>query len=354
MQTARVPGLAVAVLRDGELAGVRAFGVRDATTRDPVRTGTVFEAASLSKVVTAYVALRLVERGKLGLDTPLVTYAASPCDANEPLAAKITLRHALTHSTGFRNWRFNKDEKLTIDFEPGSRFSYSGEGILWVERAIEAASGAPFARHVQETLFAPLGMANSSFVWRSEFEAAAARGHDQGGQVSESWVMKLARKADETGRAKATSPLDWTYDEAERALIEAGFPPLPTMVTPNAAGSLFTTAGEYAVFFARVLERRARDAASLPDDLRAMMRSPQIHAAGLASWGLGVGLETDRQPPSVWHWGDSGPATTFALGDPVSGRAVVVFTNGSRGLRLCERITQEVMESGPRSSFLFI
>ena len=354
MQTARVPGLVIAFLQESELVGVRAFGVRDAATQDPVRAGTIFEAASLSKVVTAYIALHLVQQGKLALDSPLVSYAASPCGADQPLAAKITLRHALTHSTGFRNWRFKKDEKLTVDFEPGTRFSYSGEGILWVERAIEAASGAPFARHVQDALFEPFGMKDSTFVWRSEFETTAARGHDNDGQVSESWVMKLARKAHEIGRTKPMPPLDWTYADAEQELIEAGFPPLPTMVTPNAAGSLFTTAGDYALFFARVLEKRPRDRASLSDEVRTAMRSPQIQAAGLVAWGLGVGMETDRQPPCVWHWGDSGPAKTFALGDPASGRAVVVLTNGSRGLRLCERIVQLLMGSGPRASFLFI
>jgi hypothetical protein len=126
MQTARVPGLAVAVLHDGKLTGVRAFGVRDATSLDPARADTIFEAASLSKVVTAYTALRLVQQGKLALDTPLVTWAPSPCDTDQPLAAKITLRHALTHSTGFRNWRFKKEIVSVNLGDVGVRFD-SGE-----------------------------------------------------------------------------------------------------------------------------------------------------------------------------------------------------------------------------------
>ena len=190
------------------------------------------------KAGTAYVALHLVQQGELALDEPLVNYAPSPCEPDQLLASRITLRHALTHSTGFRNWRFQKDEKLTVDFEPGSRFSYSGEGILWVERAIEAVSGHPFARYVQETVFQPLGLERSTFVWRPDFERTAARGHDENGRLSESWVMKLARKADEVGRTRTKPPLDRTYGDAEQALIEAGYPPLPTMVIPNAAGSL--------------------------------------------------------------------------------------------------------------------
>jgi CubicO group peptidase (beta-lactamase class C family) len=72
------------------------------------------------------------------------------------------------------------------------------------------------------------------------------------------------------------------------------------------------------------------------------MRNPQIRAAGAVSWGLGVGLETDRSPPAVWHWGDSGSAQTFALGDPATGDGVVVLTNSSRGLHVCERVVAGV------------
>src|SRR5262245_27014507 len=353
MQTARVPGLVVASLRDGRVDGVFGFGRRHADAQDPVTSETVFEAASLSKVVTAYSALQLVQQNKLQLDEPLATYAASPCDAGEALAARVTLRHAPTHSPGFRNWRFRKDEKLTVDFEPGSKFSYSGEGFIWVERAIEAVTGQPFALHAQKSIFEPLGLVVSSFVWRPEFEQSAARGHDEKGQVSESWVMRLARKADEVGKTKAKPPLEWRYADAEKALVDSDYPPLATMVTPNAAGSLFTTAGEYATFFSRVLEKTARDSASLSNDMRAAMRTPQIQAAGAIWWGLGASIETDRKPPLVWHWGDSGPAKRFAIGDPTSGRGVVVFTNGSRGLGLCERIANAVMP-GLHSSFLFI
>jgi CubicO group peptidase (beta-lactamase class C family) len=103
METARVPGLAVATLRRGHLTGVHGFGGRDAGSGDPVRADTVFEAASLSKMVTAYAALGLVQHGKLELDTPLVRYAPSPAEPDQALAGTITLRHALTHSTGFRN-----------------------------------------------------------------------------------------------------------------------------------------------------------------------------------------------------------------------------------------------------------
>jgi CubicO group peptidase (beta-lactamase class C family) len=213
-------------------------------------------------------------------------------------------------------------------------------------------SGQPFARHVQETILAPFGMTASSFVWRPEYDAVAARGHDSRGQLSESWVMRLARQADAAGQKSGKPTLDWTYADAERALQDAGYPVLPAMVTPNAAGSLFTTAGDYALFLSRLLEKRPRDEASLSDALRAEMRKAQIRAAGAVSWGLGVGLETDHSPPVVWHWGDSGSAQTFALGDPATGDGVVVLTNSSRGLLMCERVVAGV-NGRDHAGFLF-
>jgi CubicO group peptidase (beta-lactamase class C family) len=353
METARVPGCAIAVLQRGAVTGVRVFGVCDTESQRPVVPDTVFEAASLSKVVTAYAALQLVQAGRLALDEPLVRYAPSPADADQTLAPTITLRHALTHSTGLRNWRFRRDDKLTVDFQPGSRFSYSGEGIIWVERAIEAVTGRPFAQHVHDAIFTPFKMTSSSFVWRPEYDATAARGHDGQGRVSESWMMRLARQADDVSRKGSKPVIEWTYADAEKGLAGTEFPVLPAMVTPNAAGSLFTTAGDYATFFTRVIENRARDGASLADELRAEMRRPQIQAAGAVSWGLGIGLETDIAPPAVWHWGDSGPAKTFALGDSKTGTGVVVLTNATRGLLLCERIVR-ALTGREHAAFLYV
>jgi hypothetical protein len=196
-------------------------------------------------------------------------------------------------------------------------------------------------------------MTSSSFVWRPGYETSAARGHDGQGKVSESWMMRLARQADEVGRAGSKPVLDWTYADAEKGLVGTDFPVLPAMVTPNAAGSLFTTVGDYAMFFSRVIAPDGRGDASLSSQLRAEMLRPQVQAAGAVSWGLGVGLETDVSPPAAWHWGDSGPAKTFALGDPKTGDGVVVFTNGTRGLWLCERIVRAVT-GREHAAFLFI
>src|SRR4051812_37544471 len=132
MAQAKVPGLAIAVIDNGRVAWTKSFGVMRVGSPEPVTETTRFEAASLSKPVTAYVALQLVDAGRLALDTPLthyITYADLPGD---PRVATMTARHVLSHTTGFPNWR--RRDPLTLFFTPGERFSYSGEGYVYLQR----------------------------------------------------------------------------------------------------------------------------------------------------------------------------------------------------------------------------
>ena len=91
---------------------------------------TVVEAASLSKPVFAYLVMQLVSEGVIDLDKPMNDYVPLP-NQGDARAKVITARHALSHSTGWRNWRNNTTQALTSDFEPGSRFGYSGEGFYF-------------------------------------------------------------------------------------------------------------------------------------------------------------------------------------------------------------------------------
>jgi CubicO group peptidase (beta-lactamase class C family) len=126
MKQGGVPGMSIALIRDGKTVWLRGFGVKDKKTGEPVETDTVFEAASLSKPVFTYGVLKLVDQGKLNLDTPLSSYLPKPYVPDER-AGEITARLVLSHRTGFPNWR-GSDGLLPIYFSPGERFSYSGEG----------------------------------------------------------------------------------------------------------------------------------------------------------------------------------------------------------------------------------
>jgi CubicO group peptidase (beta-lactamase class C family) len=116
--------------------------------------------------------MQLASEGILDLTKPLAQYLElpNPGDARSRL---ITATHVLSHSGGWRNWRNNRETLLTADFEPGSRFSYSGEGYYFLQRVVEKLTGKGLQRLARERVFEPLGMRTSSYIWRPELDAVA-------------------------------------------------------------------------------------------------------------------------------------------------------------------------------------
>jgi hypothetical protein len=122
MREHHVPGVSVAIIEHGELRWSQGFGVADARTGKAVTAETVFEAASMSKPIVALVAVQLVQEGRLDLDRPLVGYLGRDYLPDQPAHRRITARMALTHRTGFENWRPGYDEMggpLALNFPPG-------------------------------------------------------------------------------------------------------------------------------------------------------------------------------------------------------------------------------------------
>jgi CubicO group peptidase (beta-lactamase class C family) len=176
MREARVPGLAVALIRDGEIAWAEGFGVANTLTQRSVTSATVFEAASNGKVVAAYIALQLVEEGKLSFDAPLTPYLVGtswmPSDAYRD---RITLRHLLTHSAGFSNNMLLRPKRVA--FAPGTRFRYAGVGFMVLQDVLEAVEQQPIEALAQARVFAPLGMTASSYVSPVPIRPRLANGH---------------------------------------------------------------------------------------------------------------------------------------------------------------------------------
>jgi CubicO group peptidase (beta-lactamase class C family) len=168
-----VPGVAIAIIRDGRTAWVKGFGLASQLTRRPVRDNTIFEVASNSKAMTAFIALRLVDEGTLDLDEPLSRYLAEPWLPPSEYRDTITLRHCLSHSAGFGH---NTTSRETL-FPPGSRYSYSAIGIAYVQEVLERVSGMPLDRLADDLLFGPLDMTSSSFINRAPLSAQTANGH---------------------------------------------------------------------------------------------------------------------------------------------------------------------------------
>ena len=175
MHEADIPGLAIALIRNNKTVWTEGFGVTNRFTRKPVSSKTVFEVASISKVVTAYTALYLVDHGKLSLDKPVKIYLKKAWLPASKYADKITLRHLLSHSSGLGDNPIfmNKD----ILFEPGSDFLYSGIGFLYLQEVIEQLTGNSLEKTAQENVFYPLGMPSSSFVNTISVKNNIANGH---------------------------------------------------------------------------------------------------------------------------------------------------------------------------------
>ena len=199
-------GLAIAVIDQGKVSYVQAYGIRNAKG-EPLTTDTVMYGASLTKMVFAYQVLQLVDQGKINLDTPikddlekpLITYGSHSDEkfldkygpytdlASDPRWQKITPRMSLTHSTGFNNfWFIEPDQKLRIHFDPGTRFSYSGEGFSLLQFAIEHGKQSQGLGLDVDALttanFNRLGMTRTRLMWRTDFASNLADGWNDKGQ----------------------------------------------------------------------------------------------------------------------------------------------------------------------------
>jgi CubicO group peptidase (beta-lactamase class C family) len=198
-------GMAVAVIDHGEVVYVQTYGIRNAKG-DPLNTDTLMYGASLTKMVFAYTVMQLVDQGKLNLDTPLKedldkplpSYGPDPVFpdkygpykdlADDSRWEKITPRMCLTHSTGFNNfWFIEPDQKLHIHFEPGTRFSYSGEGLILLQFVIEhgrKAQGLGLdVGNLTKVNFDRLGMTRTSLVWRDGLDTNFADSWNDQGQL---------------------------------------------------------------------------------------------------------------------------------------------------------------------------
>jgi CubicO group peptidase (beta-lactamase class C family) len=175
MDQEEIPGAAVALIRDGEVAWVEGFGVANILTGEPVTAGTIFEVASNSKVVTAYTALRLVDQGLLSLDEPVDTTLSEPWLPPSEYGEQITLRQLASHSSGLTDNLIPLDK--SINFKPGSDFLYSGVGALYMQEVIEQVTSQPLDEVADAMVFEPLGMTSSDFVNGVEIMPRMANGY---------------------------------------------------------------------------------------------------------------------------------------------------------------------------------
>ncbi len=298
MEREGVPGLQIAVVRDGKVALFKPFGVANAETRDVVTNDTVFEAASLSKPVFAYLVIKFAEEGVIDLDAPLHTIEKPPAEGPAELVEAINAKMILSHTTGFPNWHYS-NKPLTLGRSQGTQFSYSGMAYCYLQKVIEKLTGTTLDVLLQERVFTPFGMTSASMVAREDYEKRQAYGHGKNGKP-------------------------------------ARFP----IRTANAASSLVCTAEDYARFATALLKPPPADKTYLKPDSIQQMLTPRVVAAPNVQWGLGVGLETpDPAPLNFFQWGNNNDSnTSFVNGCPATGNGVVIMTNSGTGLRVCREL----------------
>ena len=173
-----IPGVSLALVKDGKLVYHKTYGVRNAITGEKVDDNTLFEAASITKPVFAYAVERLAERGVINLDKPLYEYLPYKDIEYDERYKLITARHVLTHRTGFPNWRWmNESGQLDLKFTPGTSFGYSGEGFEYLKMVVEKITGKPVEQVLKEEVIEPIGLYHTFFSKNDSLQRVVANGH---------------------------------------------------------------------------------------------------------------------------------------------------------------------------------
>jgi CubicO group peptidase (beta-lactamase class C family) len=191
-----VQGLALAVIEEGRVTHVKAYGFRNVEKSLPLTPDTIMYGASLTKTAVAYMVLQLVDEGKLDLDAsvadllprPLPDYDEGDDDYSDLNGdarwRKLTPRIILTHSTGFANFRWlEEDQKLRFHYDPGKRYGYSGEGFYILQLILEKGLGLDLKEEMQARVFDRFGMKNTSMMWRADFAENLADGYSMKGEM---------------------------------------------------------------------------------------------------------------------------------------------------------------------------
>ncbi len=295
-----VPSIAVAVLRGRDTLLLRGYGLADRERKLPATPNTVYEIASLTKQITASAIMRLVEQGKLHLNDDIGQWIPQlPLKNNH-----VTVQQLLNHTSGIHNYTADPgfDSRLSVaaphevvlqwiaahpfDFAPGTKMSYSNTGYTVLGMIIEKVSGLSFAVFVEQEFFGPLGLRHTKYCDSHPTDSTIARGY--------------------RGR-------------------DSGYVRTPdiNMEIPFAAGSVCSTAADFATWERAFLEGRVVSSASI----RRMTTSDTLRDGTASNYGFGLELGHLGDYAAFTHGGGITGFESAEIVLPRDSVVVVVFTN---------------------------
>lgn len=340
-KAANVHGLTVSIVTKDAVLFQKAYGTSNITENTPLKVTDNFYAASLAKSLFAYLVMHLVEEGRLDLDKPLVEYLDQPLPTytfpepyegyqdlkNDERYKLITARMCLSHSTGFPNWRYigkrgiNMEKELSIEFEPGTNYSYSGEGIQLLQFVVEQITKQGLEELAQQYVFKPFEMKMTSFLWQDRFEDNYALGH-----------YKKKKVVAKNKRSRA-----------------------------YAAGSMETTPADYAKFVQAMLQGGVLEERTFKEMLTPQIEINSTQQFGSNSWketeankdialsyGLGWGLYNTPHGKAVFKEGHINGWEHYAAFYPENDLGILIMANSSNG----ESIFKELLEIAVGDSWI--
>jgi CubicO group peptidase (beta-lactamase class C family) len=323
MNELKIPGVSIAVIHQGKIEWARGFGVRS-VGGSPVTADTMFQAGSISKPLAAMAALRLVQQGKLSLDTNVNTYLTSWKLPSDPVTAgkPITLRELITHTAGttvhgFPGYASNEPVPTLVQVlngekpantppirsegEPGVHWKYSGGGYTIMQQVLIDVTQEPFPELLHDSVLAPIGMSHSTYEQPlpQAFQSFAATPYRSDGEP-----------------------------------VKGGAHTYPEM----AAAGLWTTPTDLARYTIEV-EQSLQDKANhvLSEDMTLEMLTP-----GTRHWGLGLEIGGSGFNPYFSHGGANEGFRNIFVAYETSGDGAVVMTNGDSGSLLGDEVIRSI------------
>ena len=310
-----VPGVAAAVVDREQLVWAEPFGLSDVENAVPVRTGTMFRLASVSKPITATAVMQLVERGKLDLDAPIQRYVPSFPEKPWPITPRLLLAHlgGVRHYSAGEFGSTRRYESATealqifkddaLAHEPGTRFLYTSYGYNVLGCAVEGASKMPFAAYLQANVFDKAGMTHTAIDDLYQIVPKRVRGY---------LLLTAADMKNLPPAAQAIARPDTVYNTALHDT---------SMKLPG--GGFVSTPSDYVRFVLALLDHTLAKQSTLD----AMWTSQKTRDGVDTEYGFGFGVQMRKDGKNVSHSGNQAGAASLMRISPERRAVLVIMTN---------------------------